>query len=101
MDPAKILDLKISKTNLRHRVYKKDDDLAKIARDLTGEAVYTLVNLLDSEDEKMQLSAAKEILDRGWGKPKEIVVSEESPSSIEELKERIAYLDNKIDEFSL
>lgn len=42
--------------------------IAAIARQHTDRAVEVLVNAMGSEDERVQIAAAKEILDRGYGK---------------------------------
>lgn len=42
--------------------------IAAIARQHTDKAVDVLVNAMGSEDERVQVAAAKEILDRGYGK---------------------------------
>ena len=42
--------------------------IAAIARQHTDRAVEVLVNAMGSDDERVQIAAAKEILDRGYGK---------------------------------
>lgn len=43
--------------------------IAALAREHTDSALGVLVAGLKSADERVQIVAAKEILDRGWGKP--------------------------------
>lgn len=43
--------------------------IAAKAREHTERALEVLTEGMESEDEKVRLTAAKEILDRGWGKP--------------------------------
>lgn len=38
-------------------------------REHAGEAIETIKDLLDSEDPKVRLAAAREVLDRSYGKP--------------------------------
>lgn len=42
--------------------------IAALARQHTDSALQVLVNGLTSNDERVQVAAAKELLDRGWGK---------------------------------
>ena len=42
--------------------------IAAIARQHTDKAIEVLVNGMSSDDERVQIAAAKEILDRGYGK---------------------------------
>jgi hypothetical protein len=51
------------------------EDLREAAKLLTDKALKTLDRALDAPDcpWSAQINAAKEILDRGWGKPKEHV----------------------------
>lgn len=52
-----------------HRVTTDGRTLRQICRDHTDDAVKVLVNILTtSESESAQLTAAKELLDRGWGR---------------------------------
>ena len=47
----------------------KAKGIAAIAREHTGKAVEVLVAAMSHEDAKVQVVAAREILDRGYGKP--------------------------------
>lgn len=42
--------------------------IAKLAREHTDKALEVLSDALDNEDKRIAVAAAKEILDRGWGK---------------------------------
>ena len=46
--------------------------IAALARAHTDKAVQVLVDGMDSTDERVKIAAAKEILDRGYGKAPEI-----------------------------
>src|SRR5215471_18930502 len=50
---------------------RADAELRRLAREYTGEAVHALVVSLD--DPKTRVAAAAELLDRGWGKPRQEV----------------------------
>jgi HEAT repeat protein len=56
--------LDIEKAELESLTYVK-----KLARTKSPAAIDKLVQLLDSEDERIALAAANSILDRGLGKP--------------------------------
>jgi HEAT repeat protein len=56
--------LDIEKLEIESLTYVK-----KLARTKSPAAIDTLVKLLDSDDERIQLAAANSILDRGLGKP--------------------------------
>ena len=43
--------------------------IAAKAREHTDKAMDVLVEAMSDDDRRVQVSAAKEILDRGWGKP--------------------------------
>lgn len=56
---------------------KATRDIKEIARTYTAEAMETLVRLLQREDAPAaQLGAAKEILDRGYGKATQIIAGD-------------------------
>lgn len=44
-------------------------DVQALAREHTTKALTTLVKALDVEDERLRVSAAVHLLDRGWGRP--------------------------------
>ena len=48
---------------------KEDAEVKKLARGYGKKAIEKLAALLDSEDPRIQVSAAQAILDRGFGKP--------------------------------
>ncbi|MGC6475581.1 MAG: DUF5681 domain-containing protein [Parvibaculales bacterium] len=56
-------------------VYK----VAELARTYTTEAIETLADIMrHAKDERVRGTAAQALLDRGWGKPKVEIVSENS-----------------------
>ena len=58
---------------------KDEHNVAELARSYTVEALETLVELMrNGRDERVRGTAAQALLDRGWGKPKVEVVSENS-----------------------
>ena len=64
-------------------VYK----VAELARSYTTEAIETLVSLMrTAKDERVRGTAAQALLDRGWGKPKVEVVTEEKQDYISALR---------------
>ena len=61
---------------------KDEYKLAELARSFTIEAIETLVELMRSgKDERVKGTAAQALLDRGWGKPRVEVVTNEQPDS--------------------
>ena len=57
---------------------KDEHKVAELARSYTTEAIDTLVTLMrTAKDERVRGTAAQALLDRGWGKPKLEVVTEE------------------------
>ena len=61
---------------------KDEHKLAELARSFTIEAIETLVELMRSgKDERVRGTAAQALLDRGWGKPRVEVVTNEQPDS--------------------
>ena len=66
---------------------KDEHRVAKLARSYTTEAIDTLVALMRSgKDERVRGTAAQAPLDRGWGKPKVEVVTDEKQDYIAALK---------------
>ena len=56
-----------------------EQKVAELARSYTSAAIETLVELMRSgNDERVRGTAAQALLDRGWGKPKLAVVSDET-----------------------
>lgn len=54
--------------------YDPEDRKVKLlARLHTEKAVNTLVSMLDSDQPSAAVAAANALLDRGWGKPKQVV----------------------------
>ena len=65
---------------------KDEYKVAELARSFTVEAVETLVSLMrTAKDERVRGTAAQALLDRGWGKPKVEVVTEEKQDYISAL----------------
>jgi hypothetical protein len=66
---------------------KEEHKVAELARSFTTEAIDTLVELMRSgKDERVRGTAAQALLDRGWGKPKVEVVTDEKQDYISALK---------------
>lgn len=62
---------------------KDEYKVAELARSYTTEAIETLVSLMrTAKDERVRGTAAQALLDRGWGKPKVEVVTEEKQDYI-------------------
>jgi hypothetical protein len=57
-------------------------DLPAMCRERTPKAVQVLTELLDDEDGRLRYMAAKELLDRGWGRAPQPVVDQTSPQSL-------------------
>lgn len=56
---------------------KDEHNLIELARSYTTEALETLVELMrEGKDERVRGTAAQALLDRGWGKPKVEVLTE-------------------------
>ena len=56
---------------------KEEHNVIELARSYTTEALETLVELMrDGKDERVRGTAAQALLDRGWGKPKAEVLTE-------------------------
>ena len=76
---------------------RDEQKVAELARSYTKEAIDTLVDLLSSRnDERVRGTAAQALLDRGWGKPKVEVVSDEAGYA-QSLRAVAAELDEKPD----
>ena len=48
---------------------KKLEEIRSLAKDRSRRALERIIELVESDDEKVALMAAKEVLDRAWGKP--------------------------------
>ena len=57
--------------------------IAKIAREHGDRALDVLVNALDDDDGRIRIAAAREILDRGYGKP--VTMTADVTNRLEEL----------------
>ena len=72
---------------------KDEHRVAELARSYTIEAIDTLVELMRAgKDERVRGTAAQALLDRGWGKPKVEVVTEEKQdyiAALEAVNERL------------
>jgi len=61
---------------------KDEHRVAELARSYTTEAIDTLVHLMrNGKDERVRGTAAQALLDRGWGKAKMEVTTNEGPES--------------------
>ena len=66
---------------------KDEHKVAELARSYTTEAIDTLAVLMrTAKDERVRGTAAQALLDRGWGKPKVEVVTEEKQDYIAALQ---------------
>ena len=50
---------------------KDENEVRNLARRHSRRALERLIELIDSEDQRVALAAAKEVLDRAYGKPKQ------------------------------
>ncbi len=76
---------------------RDEEKVAELARSYTREAIETLAELMRSgSDERVRGTAAQALLDRGWGKPKVEVVSDEA-GYVQALKAVAAELDEQPD----
>ena len=76
---------------------RDEQKVAELACSYTREAIETLVDLMRSgNDERVSGTAAQALLDRGWGKPKVEVVSDEA-GYVQALKAVAAGLDKQPD----
>ena len=74
---------------------RDEQKVAELARSYTREAIETLVELMRrGNDERVKGTAAQALLDRGWGKPKVEVVSDEA-GYVRALKAVAAKLDER------
>ena len=75
---------------------RDEEKVAELARSYTREAIETLVELMRSgNDERVRGTAAQALLDRGWGKPKVEVVSDEV-GYVQALRAVAVELDDKL-----
>src|SRR6056300_1427915 len=66
---------------------KDEFKVAELARTYTIEAIDTLVELMrHGKDERVRGTAAQALLDRGWGKPKQEFLTEESGGLLASLR---------------
>ena len=66
---------------------RDEQKVADLARSYTREAIETLAeSMRRGNDERVRGTAARALLDRGWGKPKVEVVSDGTDSYIEALR---------------
>jgi len=66
---------------------KDENKVAELARSYTSEAIDTLVELMrHGKDERVRGTAAQALLDRGWGKPKQELLAEESSGLLASLR---------------
>src|SRR5262245_3077543 len=63
---------------------KATRELREIAREYTGEAIATLAKLMRSaESEQARVGAAKELLDRGWGKATQPIAGDKDAAPVQ------------------
>ena len=73
-----------------------EQKVAELERSYTTEAIETLAELMSSsKDERVRGTAAQALLDRGWGKPKVEVVSDEA-GYVQALRAVAVELDDKL-----
>ena len=66
---------------------KDEYKVAELARTYTSEAIDTLVELMrHGKDERVRGTAAQALLDRGWGMPKQELLTEESGGFLASLR---------------
>lgn len=58
---------------------KVQPEVRELARQYTEDAIERLVKLMRADDPNTSLTACKEILDRGWGKPAQAVLASVNP----------------------
>ena len=76
---------------------RNEQKVAELARSYTTEVIETLVELMRSgNDERVRGTAAQALLNRGWGKPRVKVVSDEA-GYVQALKAVAAPLDEQPD----
>ena len=76
---------------------RNEQKVAELARSYTTEVIETLVELMRSgNDERVRGTAAQALLNRGWGKPRVKVVSDEA-GYVQALKAVAARLDEQPD----
>ena len=76
---------------------RDEQKVAELARSYTREAIDTLVDIMQNgKDERVRGTAATALLDRGWGKPKVEVVSDEA-GCVQALRAVAAELDERPD----
>ena len=66
--------------------------VSELARTFTTEAIETLAEIMrHAKDERVRGTAAQALLDRGWGKPKVEIVSENSDyiAALEVVREKL------------
>ena len=73
--------------------------IGTIAREHTDRAIAILVEALEDENSRVRIQAARELLDRGWGKPVAMVLETRGgvkDMTDEELEARMAELEDQI-----
>jgi hypothetical protein len=69
----------------------------KICRDASPEASRVLVDLLKSDDDRVRLMAAREVIERAWGRPKDFDPAAEKPEDDDHFDPR-KYTPEELDE---
>lgn len=76
---------------------KSPEGLTKLARLYTPRAMERLLELLESEDEKVAMAAIKELFSRGWGSATQVhLIGESSAMGTMTVEEKIEYLKTQI-----
>lgn len=66
-----------------HRVTSDGRTLKQICRDHTDKAIDVLTEILESGSEGAKLTAAKELLDRGWGRATQPISGDDEMPAID------------------
>ena len=61
---------------------KEVAEVRKLARKHGRDAIKRLVELMESDDERVVLGAVKEILDRGYGRPAQAITGEDGEGPV-------------------
>ena len=65
---------------------KSNEHVRNIARSNSVRAIKRLIELMESDDERVAFTASKEVLDRAFGKPKPDATDEKEPLQINILR---------------
>lgn len=80
------------------RQSKDSYNLQKLAKEATEEAFNCVLNIMrHAEDDSTRLEAAKQILDRGWGKPSVKIQAETVTYTLKDIEEKLLSRKEEID----